>query len=413
MQVRQAYGFNQISFTVGKQTVRGDGSGQTIAIVNAYDTPTIFSDVNVFDQAFSINGSQTLYQQYGSSSQFLTRAEPEGTPGRDPSGLWTIETELDVQWAHAIAPGAKILLVEAVTNSFTNLMNAVNYARNQPGVVVVSMSWGNTEFSGETGWDSYFTTPSGHLGGSNGLGGALLKGGVTFVAASGDHGAPATWPATAPNVLAVGGTSLSVSAAGNYLGEVAWSDSGGGYSTQEREPTFQRSVQTTGWRSAPDVAYNADPNNGFYVYTSLTLFGYQGWFQVGGTSAGSPQWAALIAIADQGRALQGKGSLDGPSQTLQAIYSLPAGDFHDITSGSNGYSAKPGYDPVTGRGSPVANLVVSGLVAYAGTASTSTTKSTTVHPSALTAEALTPALDAFFIDELDPTKREKQPWPTP
>src|SRR5205807_737888 len=105
-------------------------------------------------------------------------------------------------------------------------------------------------------------------------------------------------------------------------------------------------------RASPDVAYDANPNTGFAVYDT---YGQGGWLQVGGTSASAPQWAALIAIADQGRALAGLGSLDGFTQTLPKLYQLPAADFHDITSGSNGFAAGPGYDLVTGRGSPVAN----------------------------------------------------------
>jgi len=363
LQVRAAYGFNQISFIASGRTIQGNGSGQTIAIVDAFNDPSIASDLDTFDKTFSINGSQTLYQQYGAASKVLTVAKPEGQPGTDPSGLWEIEEALDVEWAHAIAPGATILLVEAASNSFANLMNAVNYARNQPGVVVVSMSWGDQEFAGETSYDGYFTTPAGHVGGSNGLGGARLAGGVTFVASSGDSGAPGEWPATSPNVVAVGGTTLNVSSSGAYLSETAWSGSGGGPSSQEREPSYQTSVQHTGMRTAPDVAYDANPSTGVYVYSSYPVSGYSGWFDVGGTSAAAPQWAALIAIADQGRALAGKGALDGATQTLPALYSLPSWDFHQIVSGSNGHPAGAGYNLVTGRGTPFANRIVSGLVA--------------------------------------------------
>lgn len=364
VQVRHAYGFDQITFAgPSGQAVRGDGSGQTIAIISAYDHARIQSDLDTFDRAFSIDGKQTLYTQYGAASKFLTVAKPQGQPLADSSGLWLIETALDVQWAHAIAPGASILLVEARSNSFYDLMGAVDYARKQPGVVVVSMSWGANEFVGETSYDGYFTTPTGHLGGSNGLGGPRLTGGVTFVAASGDHGAPATWPATSVNVLAVGGTTLKIDAYGNYLGETAWTGSGGGYSTQEKEPAYQLGVQKTGKRSTPDVSYDADPSTSFYVYSSYKLNGYSGWFAVGGTSAGAPQWAALVAVANQGRALAGKGALDGPTQTLPALYAFAAADFHDIVSGSNGFKAAAGYDPATGRGSPFANRVVKDLVA--------------------------------------------------
>jgi subtilase family serine protease len=365
LQVRHAYGFDQIRFAYNGQPVIGDGSGQTIAIVNAYDNSRIFSDVDHFDQTFGIGGGLTLYQQYGASSRFLTKANPEGTPLADPTGgLWNLESALDVEWAHAIAPGARILLVQSRSNSLTDLLGAVDYARNQPGVGIVSMSWGVGEFSGETYYDYHFTTPANHLGGSNGKGGANLAGGITFVAASGDHGAPGLWPAMSTKVLAVGGTTLTVDSAGNYLSEVAWSGSGGGISTQENKTGFQAMASTSSSkRTQPDVAYEGDPSTGVYVYYSLPLLGRTGtWWQVGGTSAGAPQWAALVAIADQGRALQGKGSLNGAAQTLTALYNMPASDFHDVTKGYNGYYAGPGYDLATGRGTPYANRVVADLV---------------------------------------------------
>jgi hypothetical protein len=196
---------------------------------------------------------------------------------------------------------------------------------------------------------------------------------VTFVASAGDSGASSSWPASSDEVVAVGGTTLNISSSGTYESETAWSDSGGGYSRVQLEPSYQSSVNTTGYRSIPDVAYDANPSTGFAVYTATAQSGQTGWFEVGGTSAGAPQWAALFAIADQGRGLAGKGTLDGGTQTLPTLYSLPASDFHDITSGSNGYRASTGYDLVTGRGSPIANLVVSDLVA-----STTTTPLTTI-----------------------------------
>src|SRR5262245_57358126 len=178
-QIRHAYGFDQIAFTSGGQSIVGDGRGQTIAIVDAFHDPTIASDADTFDRAFSINGSQSLLSQYGPASQWLTVAHPQGLPASD-SG-WSEEIALDVEWAHAIAPGAHIMLVEAKSDSLTDLLGAVDYARRQPTVAAVSMSWGTNEFRSEASYDSYFTTPSGHSG-------------VTFVAASGDNGAPATWP---------------------------------------------------------------------------------------------------------------------------------------------------------------------------------------------------------------------------
>jgi hypothetical protein len=233
------------------------------------------------------------------------------------------------------------------------------------------MSWGGSEWSGETSYDSYLTTPAGH-------------GGVTFVASSGDSGssgAPES-PSVSPNALAVGGTQLSLDASGNYLSETGWSGSGGGISVYEAQPAYQKGVvtQTSTRRAVPDVAYDGSSGSPFAVYDSS---GYGGWIQVYGTSAGAPQWAALIAIADQGLALAGKGSLDGATQTLPRLYQLSPGDFHDITTGSNGgYSAGPGYDLVTGLGTPVANLVVADLVGSTG--------GTTNQPPTISAVSATP-----------------------
>ena len=345
-EVAKAYGFDQIYFS----GIKGTGAGQTIAIVDAYDNPNIASDLHIFDQTFGIADppSFTVYKQ-----------TINGVAPKTDSG-WAMEIALDVEWAHAIAPDANIVLVEANTSSVTNLLSAVDYARSIASVSVISMSWGSSEFMSESSYDYHFTTPAGHQG-------------ITFVASSGDAGAPAEWPAVSPNVLAVGGTTLSVSSNGTYQSETAWSDSGGGYSKYEAEPSYQSGVQNSKTRSNPDVAYNANPSSGFAVYDTVASSGKTGWFEVGGTSAGAPQWAALVAIADQGRALAGKATL---ANAQVPIYSLSTSDFHDVTSGSNGYSAAKGYDLVTGRGSPVANAVVRDLVSYSGSTTYSLTSST-------------------------------------
>jgi subtilase family serine protease len=145
------------------------------------------------------------------------------------------------------------------------------------------------------------------------------------------------------------------------VSETAWSGSGGGVSTYESEPGYQAGMQSTGRRGSPDVAYDASAGTGYWVYDSFDN-SQSPWQAVGGTSAGAPQWGALVAVANQGRALQGLGTLDGTSQTLPMLYSLPSSDFHDITDGANArYSAGPGYDMVTGRGSPYADRVVAAL----------------------------------------------------
>jgi subtilase family serine protease len=350
-QIRQAYAVNVVRPVNG---VPITGAGQTIAIVDAYGDPSIVADANVF----SLHSGLPTFNTAGGPT--LTVAQPGGPAATDVS--WAGETSLDVEWAHAIAPNANILLVEAPSNNYADLLGAVHYAANQPGVVAVSMSWGSSEFSSESAYDSTFTTPAGHLGGSAGTPGAVSRsGGITFVAAAGDSGAwyGPQWPAVAPSVLAVGGTSLYLDSASYYAGESGWSGSGGGYSRYETEPDYQRSVQSSGWRSSPDVAYNADPNTGFIVYDTIGVPpGYSGWWVFGGTSAGAPQWAAIVALADQARALHGEGSL-GNAQSQ--IYNLSGADFHDIVGGSNGYPATRGYDLVTGRGTPLVDRVVADL----------------------------------------------------
>jgi subtilase family serine protease len=237
------------------------------------------------------------------------------------------------------------------------LVQAVGFARSQKGVSVVSMSWDGGEFPSETNYDYLFTTSRNHIGGNG------VAGGVTFVGATGDTGAPAGWPAVSPNVLGVGGTTMYVSTNGSWSAEYGWDFSGGGVSYYEREPWWQQAAApNVGYRTTPDVAYDADPNTGFSVFDSVPAQGHSGWQSVGGTSGGAPQWAALIAIADEGRAYAGKPSLDGPSQTIPDIYKLPQSDFHNITTGNNGYLASPGYNAVTGRGTPIANRIIPALL---------------------------------------------------
>lgn len=345
-QIDTAYGINTALLPNDTQAT---GAGQTIAIIDAYGDPSIQNDLNTFDR------------QYGLAPAHLSVVNQTGSTRSLPSSNanWDIEISLDVEWAHAVAPGANILLVEATSSSYSNLMTAVNYARNVSGVSTISMSWGSSEWSGETQLDSYFTTPAGHAG-------------ETFVAASGDAGSASgpEWPASSPNVLAVGGTALTLAnSSGAYLSETAWSGSTGGTSLFETEPGYQAGAQSSGYRTTPDVAYDASPTTGVIVYDSQPYSGHTGWWNVGGTSAGSPQWAAILAIANQVRAANGLASLDGASQSLPdlyAIYSNPtqyAQSFHDITSGSTSatISATIGYDMATGLGSPQAGNLIATL----------------------------------------------------
>jgi hypothetical protein len=349
-QISQAYGFNQISFPTANGTVQGNGSGQTIAIVDAYNDPNIYSNLKTFDSQFGLaNPNFTVLNQSGQTISSNGVSNSKVTPPANNSS-WAVEEALDVEWAHAMAPAANIVLIEANSASMSDLLTAVQTAGAHSGVSVVSMSWGGSEASNEAGYDGAFTAP-----------------GVTYVASSGDNGAPPSYPAVSPNVLAVGGTSLTLNSSGGIASETAWSGSGGGISSYEPLPSYQPGTYSNGsatgtssMRMSPDVSYDADPNTGVAVYDT---YGYSGWLEVGGTSAGAPQWSALIAIANQGRALAGEGTLTGATQTLPMIYQMPSSNFHDITSGSNGtYSAGSGYDLVTGRGTPIANDVVAYLV---------------------------------------------------
>jgi subtilase family serine protease len=236
------------------------------------------------------------------------------------------------------------------------LLQAVDVAV-QHGASVVSMSFGGSEFSSEASNDTHFAVN-----------------GVTFTASSGDSGNGVEYPAASPDVVAVGGTTLNTGSGGSYISETAWSGSGGGQSVYEAEPLYQANYpipnDPSGVRGVPDVSYDADPNTGFSVYDTVRYQGQSGWFQVGGTSAGAPQWAALFAIANSLRVAAGKATLTG---TGTAVYSVAKANYslnlHDITSGTNGScgtlcSATTGYDYVTGLGSPQANNIITALESY-------------------------------------------------
>jgi hypothetical protein len=351
-----AYGFNGIAFG----GIAGDGSGQTIAIVDAYDDPAL---VDSTAPNFSGSDLAQFDRQYGlpdppSFVKLNQAADTANFPGTDPAGAgmpgnWEEEEALDVEWVHAMAPGASIILVECNSSGGPDLYAGAKMAAGRPGVSVVSMSWGAAEYAGETAFDGDFTTPAGHPA-------------VTFVASTGDEGAPGLYPAYSPNVVAVGGTTLTLQADGSYGGESGWINGGGGTSIYESQPAYQGGVQAFGKRTIPDVALDADPQTGASVYDSYDDTNDDGpWMKTGGTSLAAPVWAALIAIGDQGRLSAGGTTLDGASQVLPALYALPAADFHDVTTrGNNVFQAGPGYDQSTGLGTPVADLLAPALAYY-------------------------------------------------
>ncbi len=367
--IAAAYGFDKIQLFnphTGK-FVAGDGSGQTIAIVDAFDDANITSDLAIFDNFFGLPAANLI--RVDQNGNPITAAN---TPPAAPHDFtWGIETSLDVEWAHALAPAATIVLFEANSNSGSDLFAAdasaglrgVYKNLGVPVAGVVSNSYGGSEFAGESAFDANFKTKDNH---------------ATYVFSSGDFGV-SEYPSASPNVLSVGGTTLTVNfdtttGKESYGGETAWSltpdptsptgfdASGGGTSPFENEPFYQFGVQQSFHRTTPDVALDADPATGVFVVDDYDVAPPPGFFfafQVGGTSFSAPAWSSLLAITNQSRALYGLPTL-GNAQ--EATYFLPSSDFHDITSGSNlAGSAGPGYDQVTGRGSPIAPAVVRDL----------------------------------------------------
>jgi hypothetical protein len=315
-QVRHAYQFDQVTFSSRNKVIPGDGRGQTIAIVTAFHDPSIAADLRVFDKTFG------LPNRAPGGGAVLQIAHPQGMPPLN--GSWAQETALDVEWAHAIAPGARLLLVEAKSEDPGDLFAAVDFARRRPTVSVVSMSWGWDTAPAGVDYTSILTTPSSRTARGNG---------VTFVEAAADDGVVAGFPDLSVNVVSVGGTTLALDSSGQYAGETPLPQSA----------------------SPARVAYDAAASPGFAVYDSIAFQGVQGWQTGDGTSAGAPQWAALFAIANQGRAINHRHSLDGATQVRPALQSLPSSDFHVVTGGG----------ATVGRGSPFSDRLIRDFVALA------------------------------------------------
>lgn len=353
------------------------GTGRTIVIIDAYQSPTIVADLHTFDQIFGLPDPK------------LNIIAPDGlTPFdyTDPNQVgWAGEITLDVEWSHAIAPGATIDLVLAKSNNDPDILSATSYAVHHNLGDVISQSFGEGEACSGV-----------PLSAQHAVFEQALREGTTVFASSGDEGAAqasqttpvacggsepyyksASTPASDPAVTGVGATSLNANAqTGAYISESAWNDefgaSGGGYSSVFARPAFQNQVVRNRARGVPDVAYNGDVNGGVLtVWSSYAAGAPQLVYIFGGTSAGSPQWAAITALGDQlaGRRL---GFLN------DALYQIGTSKaytraFHDTTAGNNtftttdnngnplvitGYNTTPGWDAVTGWGSPdVAHLL--------------------------------------------------------
>jgi subtilase family serine protease len=348
--------------------LRGSGAGQTVAVTEAFNVQNPLS-VATFGKQDDVTNALARYDSwYGLSPACSARVTtgcfrlrftaPHGTaPPSLANGTWTIEAELDVEMIHALAPRASIVVVEGHDNGVKPMMAAVGYAQSLHPAAI-SNSWTVDEFAGEKAIATHCTAT-----------------GAPCVFSAGDCGSyrnsscPAGmiggFPAANAGVLAVGGTALSLSPTGKVRSETAWSDSGGGVSRYEPVPRYQRAADPRhGGRGIPDVSFDADPSSGVatYFYIAGTVQGQlefliNGWSETGGTSVGAPAWAAILASAAQLRAAAGK-----PLLTIAGLHAALYGKsgakpIADITVGVNGLcrpacAAGPGYDLVTGEGSP-------------------------------------------------------------
>ncbi len=379
-QIQNAYGYS------GLLSSGVNGSGRTILIIDAYSNPYVAGDLAIQDSTFGLPAPPSY-----------TAIAPQGVPAFDPTDPnqvgWAEEITLDVLWAHAMAPAASIVLVEAASNQDADILAATKYAIDNNLGDVISQSFGEAETCVDPGL----------LAQEHALFQQAVDKGMTLFASSGDSGASqfncagtsailsASSPASDPNVTGVGGTTLNASdPAGNYIGETAWTEqlfgcnppalapadincSGGGFSTIYGRPSWQRSQVKGGTgRGVPDVSYNAGVNGGVLTHCGICnlLFGISPtdphtFFIFGGTSAGSPQWAALAADADQMAGAR-IGNINQSLYQFSQAQQKYAADFHDATTGNNdvaelggnGYNAGTGWDAVTGLGTPnAANLL--------------------------------------------------------
>ncbi len=309
-------------------SIPSTGGAKTIVIVDAFHYATALNDFNVFASQFGLpvepstdplNPTNKVFQVV-----YATGSQPRKNCG------WAQEAALDIEWAHAMAPNAKIVLVEASDNFFSSLFSAVDAGSQQPGASELSMSWGGSEFSSEASNDSH-----------------MVHGGTVYFASSGDTGGATIYPGVSPNVVSAGGTSVNRDRFGNFLGETGWSGSGGGPSKYEPIPSYQSVVAAIvgSQRGAPDFSFDSDPNTGVSVYDSTRCQGLSGWLVFGGTSVASPSLAGIVNLA---------GHFNTSSNAeLTLIYNnLGTANFRDILSGTAGtFSCAPGWDFVTGVGS--------------------------------------------------------------
>ena len=296
------------------------GTGQTVAIVDAYDAPTAEADLGTYRATYGLTACTTA------NGCFRKVGQTGGSVLARANGGWAQEISLDLDMASAVCPNCKILLVEANSNAFTDLAAAEDTAARL-GASVISNSYGGSEFSSETSstYNSHFNHP-----------------GIPITVSSGDSGYGVEFPAASQYVTAVGGTSLTRS--GSAFGERAWSGAGSGCSAYVAKPSWQNDGGCAR-RTVADVSAVADPNTGVAVYDSYKYRGGAGWMVFGGTSVAAPVVASVYALA---------GNVAAPSYPYGHTSSL-----HDVTSGSNGScsvaylcTAGTGFDGPTGVGTP-------------------------------------------------------------
>ena len=340
--------------------LKGTGAGQTVVVTEAYNVNAghaLASALATYDSWYGLRPACTGTVTTGCFR--LTVTAPHGTmPNAGNAELnWQVEAELDTELIHALVPQAGITVVEAHDANSSSLAAALDYAQTLHPAVI-SNSWGTDEYAAEHSFDGHCPAagaPCVFSSGDNG----------NYASCYTEGGAPycSGYPAADPGGLAVGGTTLGLAPSGKVVSEYAWNGSGGGISTHEPFPAYQRGADPwTGGRGIPDVSFDADPNSGVAIYYHQALcrgpgcdYG-QGWVEEGGTSAGAPAWAAILAATGQLRATHGRPPLN-IGQIHTAVYAKTHTGIADITSGSNGIcypqcAARPGYDLVTGEGSP-------------------------------------------------------------
>lgn len=302
----------------------------TIGIVDAYDHPNIKSDLDIYNQNFGLPFFPSCSNSV--TTACFKKVNQKGGTNNFPAvnNDWALEIALDVETAHQMCQNCTILLVEATTNAWSDLLIAEDKAVAL-GAKAISNSFGSVEFPSEVTFDTHFNHP-----------------GVAFAVSSGDSGFGTAYPASSPFVTAVGGTTLNLDSSNNWVSETAWSKGGSGCSIYEPKPAFQTDTGCAN-RTIADVSAAADPATGAAVYDSITFRNQTGWFQIGGTSLAAPLVSALYAFG---------GVPAGVQENTLPYAAGASASLHDITTGSNGTcgtylcNAGVGYDGPTGLGSP-------------------------------------------------------------